>query len=117
MTEDFRPAPEYRDMYTWTKEKVERVYGGAKGKSGMGYPRHKGLTQATNWAKQKFARQGKASFPCPDGGKRKKSPAPLLSMMAISPTIPSSFSQHRDAMDVIGFRPASKPNPGPAKWV
>ena len=87
MAEDFRPAPEYRDMYKWTKEKTERVFADAKGKSGMHYPRHRGLTQTSNWAKPKFARKGKASYPCPNGGKRKKSPAPLLSMMAISRTI------------------------------
>ena len=78
MAEDFRPAPEYRDMYKWTKEKIKRVFSDAKGKSGMHYPRHRGLTQAAKWVKPKFtarkwrkmaAWKGKASYPCPDGGK------------------------------------------------
>lgn len=74
MAEDFRPAPEYRDMYKWTKEKTERVFAGAKGKSGMHYPRHRGLTQTSNWAKQNLLGREKRDPPASMAAKGRNLP-------------------------------------------
>ena len=42
-------------LYKMRKEKIERVFAGAKEKHAMRYTPYRGLTQVTNWAKLKFA--------------------------------------------------------------
>lgn len=50
-----RHTPKYRELYERRKETIERVFAGAKEKHAMRYTQYRGLAQAANWVKLKFA--------------------------------------------------------------
>lgn len=53
--EDIRHTPKYKALYKKHKETIERVFADAKEKHVMRYTNHRGLSQATNWVRLKFA--------------------------------------------------------------
>ena len=55
LAEDACYTPEYQKLYRHRKETIERVFADAKEKHAMRYTRYKGLDQAANWVKLKFA--------------------------------------------------------------
>ncbi|MCI5892079.1 MAG: transposase [Clostridiales bacterium] len=55
LAEDIRHTPKYAELYRLRKEKIERVFADAKEKHAMRYTPYKGLAQATNWVRLKFA--------------------------------------------------------------
>lgn len=55
LAEDYRYAPQYKDLYERRKETIERVFADAKEKYAMRYTPYRGLTQVTNWVRLKFA--------------------------------------------------------------
>ncbi len=55
MVEDIRHSPIGKESYAKRSQTIERVFADAKEKHGMRYTYYKGLEQATNWVRLKFA--------------------------------------------------------------
>ena len=55
LVEDYRHTPEYKGLYSYRKETIERVFADAKEKHGMRYTPYRGLAQVTKWVRLKFA--------------------------------------------------------------
>lgn len=55
LADDVRYTPEYMDLYSLRKEKIERVFADAKEKHAMRFTHYRGLAQVTNWVRLKFA--------------------------------------------------------------
>ena len=55
LADDAKYTPQYRDLYAKRKETIERVFADAKEKHAMRYTQYRGLAQASQWVRLKFA--------------------------------------------------------------
>lgn len=67
MAEHVRYVAIYKELYHLRKEKINRVFAGAKEKHGMRYTQYRDLAQVTNWVKLKFVAINLKNWPHENG--------------------------------------------------